>query len=126
LSPEINAIDELGSELYDAQKVPRVDMNTLDSGESDEVNGISICKVLILSDSSYLVKGIRKHIWKWRRDGFRNAKGQPVVNGKAFKELDEFTQDVEAVLYLSDFGSFQGSSIETEMRSPILFGTYLR
>jgi ribonuclease HI len=45
--------------------------------------------VIIKTDSSYLALGLSKHIWKWALNGFRNWRGQPVVNGRAFKYLHE-------------------------------------
>ncbi|KAF4632190.1 hypothetical protein G7Y89_g5937 [Cudoniella acicularis] len=70
-----------------------------DSEEStprNAVNGLEICKILILTDSMYLVNEISEHIWKWKKNGFKNGKKKPVVKGGAFQELDGLIEDLEA------------------------------
>ncbi|KAH6718147.1 ribonuclease H-like domain-containing protein [Leptodontidium sp. MPI-SDFR-AT-0119] len=44
-------------------------------------------QVVIKSDSVYLVKGMTEWALKWERDGWKTAKGQPVVNEELFKQL---------------------------------------
>ncbi|KAI9699870.1 MAG: hypothetical protein M1820_007045 [Bogoriella megaspora] len=46
-------------------------------------------RVVIKADSQYVVKGMTTWIWKWLRNGFRNVKGEPVVNGEMFDQLDD-------------------------------------
>jgi ribonuclease HI len=58
-------------------------------------DGHKACKVLIRSDSSYLVKGISEHIWKWKKNGYRTAKKQTVENWKLFQRLDELMMEFE-------------------------------
>ena len=55
-----------------------------------------VCKVLILTDSSYLVKGISEWIWKWKANGYRNSRNQPVVNGNLFVWLNELVYVFES------------------------------
>jgi ribonuclease HI len=55
-----------------------------------------VCKVLILTDSSYLVKGISDWIWKWKVNGYRNSRNQPVVNGNLFAQLNELVYVFES------------------------------
>jgi ribonuclease HI len=38
------------------------------------------CRVLITTDSQYLVKGMTEWIAGWQRKGWRNSKKEPVVN----------------------------------------------
>lgn len=45
-------------------------------------------RVLIESDSQFLVKGMTEWVYKWRRTGYINSKMLPVVNQDLFKELD--------------------------------------
>jgi len=54
-----------------------------------------VCKVLILTDSSYLVKGISEWIWKWKANGYRTSRNQPVVNGNLFAQLDKLVDVFE-------------------------------
>jgi ribonuclease HI len=70
----------------------------LDDEEDDKNTmrgGLEVCKLLILTDSMYLVKGISEHIWKWNKNGYKTAKKRPVVNGDAFSELDGYIADLE-------------------------------
>lgn len=55
-----------------------------------------ICKLLIVTDSEYVVKGISDWIWKWKTNGWRTAKGEPVVNKELFQRLDGVVSDIEA------------------------------
>lgn len=51
------------------------------------------------TDSAYLALGLSEHVWKLDLNGFLNWKGQPVVNGRAFKYLHE-----KAVLLEKEYG----------------------
>ncbi|KZP05885.1 ribonuclease H-like protein, partial [Athelia psychrophila] len=46
-------------------------------------------KIVLLSDSKYLVDGITIFIHAWKENGWKGADGKPVINQKDFKELDE-------------------------------------
>ena len=48
----------------------------------------SLKKVVLKSDSEYVVKGITKWLPKWKKNGFRTARGSSVVNAKLFKDID--------------------------------------
>ncbi|KAE9371998.1 hypothetical protein N431DRAFT_557925 [Stipitochalara longipes BDJ] len=70
------------SELY-------ATIQALESVHQLIIAGEDLSHVIIKTDSSYLALGLSEHIWKWALNGFRNWKGQPVVNGRAFKYLHE-------------------------------------
>ncbi|KAN0110157.1 Ribonuclease H-like domain containing protein [Hyaloscypha variabilis] len=70
------------SELY-------ATMQALESVHQLIIAGEDLTHVIVKTDSSYLALGLSEHIWKWSLNGFRNWKGQPVVNGRAFKYLHE-------------------------------------
>ncbi len=50
------------------------------------------CEVNFVTDSQYLQKGISEWIVKWRRNGWRNAKGDPVLNQDLWMRLDELVK----------------------------------
>ncbi|KUJ20763.1 ribonuclease H-like protein [Mollisia scopiformis] len=62
-------------------------------GEKHDEN---VCKLLVITDSAYLVNGISEYIWKWKTNGFRNSKGQPVANREIWEELDGLMGEFEA------------------------------
>ena len=51
--------------------------------------------VIIKTDSEYLSKGLSPWVWKWSRNGYKNWRWQPVVNGRACKCLHERVELLE-------------------------------
>ena len=47
------------------------------------------CEVEIVTDSEYLKNGITAWIYKWKRNGWRTASKQPVVNQDLWRAVDE-------------------------------------
>lgn len=45
-------------------------------------------EVVIKADSEYIVKGMTEWVFKWRKSGYRNARGLPVINAELFKSID--------------------------------------
>jgi ribonuclease HI len=54
-------------------------------------------KVLLVSDSQYVLKGLSEWREGWERRGWRNAKGDPVANAELWRELFKLAdaRDVE-------------------------------
>lgn len=50
------------------------------------------CRVLITTDSQYLVKGMTEWIEAWQRKGWRNSKKEPVVNKDLWELLLALTK----------------------------------
>ncbi|MFZ2950216.1 MAG: ribonuclease HI [Desulfuromonadaceae bacterium] len=50
------------------------------------------CRVLITTDSQYLVKGMTEWIEGWQRKGWRNSKREPVVNKDLWELLLALTK----------------------------------
>jgi ribonuclease HI len=50
------------------------------------------CRVLITTDSQYLVKGMTEWIEGWQRKGWRNSKKEPVVNKDLWELLLALTK----------------------------------
>ena len=46
-------------------------------------------RVVVKSDSSYLVSAMTDWIYKWRNNGYINSRGLSVCNEDLFKQLDE-------------------------------------
>lgn len=66
-----------------------------DEGRDPPGNVIDDLEILILTDSEYLVKGISEHIWKWKKNDFKNSKTKPMVNGRAFGDLGCVFEELE-------------------------------
>jgi len=56
------------------------------------------CKVTVVSDSAYLVNCMQQ-CWyeKWTKNGWKNAKGKPVVNKDVWEELLEAVSKHEVI-----------------------------
>jgi ribonuclease HI len=49
-------------------------------------------RVMIVTDSSYVVNAMTDHVFKWRENGWRNTRGDPVVNTADLKLLDDLVR----------------------------------
>ena len=50
------------------------------------------CRVLITTDSQYLVKGMTEWIFGWQKNGWRNSKKEPVLNKDLWELLLELSK----------------------------------
>ena len=48
--------------------------------------------ITVVSDSRYVLNGIQSWIADWKRNGWKNAKKQPVANQELWQRLDAATQ----------------------------------
>ena len=53
-----------------------------------------VTQVIIKSDSSYLIKGMMEHVYRWRTNGYKTKLGEDVVNAAFFKMLDDDILDL--------------------------------
>lgn len=53
------------------------------------------CKILIRSDSNYVLKGISEWLPGWQRNNWRNSAKKPVKNSDLWKEYLELSKDHE-------------------------------
>jgi ribonuclease HI len=51
------------------------------------MSGDRVGAVVIKSDSEYVVRGVTEWLPKWKKNGWKNARGQPVANSTYFKEI---------------------------------------
>ena len=51
--------------------------------------------VIIKADSEYVVKGMTEWIYKWKENGYLNAKGKPVTNAPLFQRIDKLVEELE-------------------------------
>lgn len=50
------------------------------------------CRVILTTDSQYLVKGMTEWIGGWQRKGWQNSKKEPVVNRDLWEKLLELAE----------------------------------
>lgn len=48
-----------------------------------------LCRVVIKSDSEYLVKSMTEDVFKWKQNGYIDADGAPVACGMLFESIDK-------------------------------------
>lgn len=53
------------------------------------------CRVILHSDSKYVVQGMTEWIHNWKRKGWKNAARQPVANRDLWEELDRLASKHE-------------------------------
>lgn len=63
-----------------------------------------LLQVVIKTDSGYLAKSMTEWVFKWKKNGYRNARGLPVTNKKEFQDLDVLVRylyklDVEVLFW---------------------------
>lgn len=77
--------------------------------------GSKVCKdgVVIVSDSTYLVRAITGCVYTWVENGFVNGNGGQLVNGEAFKALYGLIIAWKAVGQGSASGKYLESRINT-------------
>lgn len=51
------------------------------------LEGEQVSHLVIRTNSAYMTLGLIQDVWKWAKNGYMNAKGEPVVNAKAFMVL---------------------------------------
>ncbi|ATZ55465.1 hypothetical protein BCIN_12g00590 [Botrytis cinerea B05.10] len=58
------------------------------SDEGEHKDAARVSKILIITNSAYIVDGFADWIYKWNENGFKTSTGKPVVNAELFQELD--------------------------------------
>lgn len=90
---QTNQIAELSACIYALQLVNK-NLNRWKK-ERDRDSPSKLAMVVIKSDSAYIVNGIAEHVFKWKTNGWKNCKGQPVANVEDWKILDALVEKLE-------------------------------
>ncbi|KAH0564836.1 hypothetical protein GP486_001772 [Trichoglossum hirsutum] len=53
-------------------------------------------RIIIITDSDYLTKSMSEYVYNWVNNGWMNAKGTPVVNGRSLEKLHDTIADLES------------------------------
>jgi ribonuclease HI len=51
--------------------------------------------IVIKSDSEYVVRGLTEWLPKWKKNGWKNAKGSPVANSTHFQRIERLIEQLE-------------------------------
>ncbi|KAF8066717.1 ribonuclease H-like domain-containing protein [Lyophyllum atratum] len=54
----------------------------------------SVSRIVLASDSAYVVKSMTQWVFTWRKNGWKNSDGGALVNGDTLKELDSMIEDM--------------------------------
>ncbi|KAJ6109942.1 hypothetical protein N7486_002177 [Penicillium sp. IBT 16267x] len=60
-----------------------------------EMAGDRLGTIVIKSDSEYVVRGLTEWLPKWKKNGWKNAKGFPVANSAYFKRMERLIEQLE-------------------------------
>jgi ribonuclease HI len=80
------------AELEACHRALRVSLDVTDK----RVDGERLEQLVIKSDSEYLVKGMTEYVLKWKKNGYKNCKGKPVINADWFQALEETVAELES------------------------------
>lgn len=53
--------------------------------------------IQVFSDSKYVIDGIRKWIFGWKRRGWKTAEGKPVKNAEQWWEIDQISSELRVI-----------------------------
>jgi ribonuclease HI len=53
------------------------------------------CEVVLVSDSQYVINGMKSWLCKWKQAGWKTASNKPVKNQKLWQELSEVSKEHE-------------------------------
>ncbi|OJI88860.1 hypothetical protein ASPTUDRAFT_60667 [Aspergillus tubingensis CBS 134.48] len=98
LSPELRQTNQV-AELAACERA-LIDACTIqeewdDIAEQIEGDKGRLYRVVIKSDSEYVVRGMTEWIYKWKANGWVNAKGLPVTNREQFDRIDSIVEFLE-------------------------------
>ena len=71
-------------------------IEALDFLKDANIAATSTAPITLHTDSQYLIKGITQWIKGWKRKGWKNSAGKPVLNKDLWEELDQLTQTLSA------------------------------
>lgn len=71
-------------------------IEALDFLKEANISNTAQTSITLHTDSQYLIKGITQWIKGWKRKGWKNSAGKPVLNKDLWKELDQLTQGLAA------------------------------
>jgi ribonuclease HI len=65
------------------------------------INRAGVQRIVIFTDSQYLIDSITDWIFTWQSNGWRTFQGQPVVHKALYQELLYLTRDFDCVEWVS-------------------------
>lgn len=57
----------------------------------------SFSKVLVHTDSVYVIRGITQWIWGWKKNNWKTAEGNPVSNQTLWMELEDAVKEIKKI-----------------------------
>jgi ribonuclease HI len=90
------------AELYALSK-------TLDIIEEKFGDNIQISRVVVITDSTYVVDCLAKHIWDWEYNGYKNAKGKPWLMVRCLRSYINGLRSWRVMGWMCVFGRWKGN-----------------
>jgi ribonuclease HI len=73
----------------------RAAISALETVEPEIVDDRDIFRVVLMSDSEYVVRGMTEWVFRWRENGYTNSRGRLVTNADDFQDLDQLIESLE-------------------------------
>lgn len=83
------------AEIYAATKAMKKVTEFVASDKAKNLHLVADHKLIVMTDSAYLVNSINKHIFTWVNNGFHNSRGIPVGKRQAFETLHSLIKVIE-------------------------------
>jgi len=83
-------------------------IEALDFLKETNIADTATAPITLHTDSQYLIKGITQWIKGWKRKGWKNSAGKPVLNKDLWEELDQLTQALSADKLSIDWNYVRG------------------
>ncbi|KUJ07781.1 ribonuclease H-like protein [Mollisia scopiformis] len=81
------------AELYAAKMALETVLSMVYNYEGYQMGGFE--RVVLFSDSAWLINGITNWIWTWERNGYRNSSGRVVSNWQLWEELHNMILEIQ-------------------------------
>jgi ribonuclease HI len=91
----LDGLDRHTSQIAQLAACSRALSDALVIQEGLKMPGDRLDAVVIKSDSEYVVRGVTEWLPKWKKNGWKNAKGQSVANYTYFQEIKRLIELLE-------------------------------
>jgi ribonuclease HI len=95
ISYPLDGLDRQTSQIAELAACSKALSDALVIQEGWEMSDDRLKAVVIKSDSEYVVRGVTEWLPKWKKNGWKNAKGQPIANSTYFQLIERLIEILE-------------------------------